>query len=74
VQFYTTIIPAVLESGFVKDWIETGSAFIKDNPGFDRLLNISAGLEPSKSQAKYKWISMMHYLHFIKVLIQEGLV
>jgi hypothetical protein len=73
-EFETTIIPAVLESGFVKDWVKTGSAYIKDNPGFDRLIDISAGLEPSKSQAKYKWISIMHYLHCIKVLIQEGLV
>ncbi len=69
-EFERTIIPAVLEMGFVKNWVNTGSPFIQNNPGYDRLLNIRDGKEPSKSQAKYKWISIMHYLHCIKTMIR----
>lgn len=71
-EFERTIIPAVLEMGFVKSWINTGSPFILDNPGYDRLLNIRYGKEPSKNQAKYKWISIMHYLHCIRTMIRLG--
>lgn len=70
-EFERTIIPAVLESGFVRNWVATDSPYVINNPGYDRLLNIIGGLEPAKSQAKYKWISIMHYLHCIKTLILQ---
>ncbi|WP_316826038.1 beta family protein [Pedobacter miscanthi] len=71
-EFETTIIPAVLDSGYVKEWVTNGSPYVIDNLGYDRLLNIGSGNEPSKNQAKYKWISIMHYLHSIKMLINAG--
>ncbi|MES2416749.1 MAG: hypothetical protein V4541_01105 [Bacteroidota bacterium] len=73
-EFEQTIIPSVLEMGFIKEWQANGSAFIIDNPGYDRLVNIRDGKEPSKSQAKYKWISIMHYLHCIKTMIIQGII
>ncbi|WP_276089697.1 hypothetical protein [Pedobacter sp. JY14-1] len=73
-EFEQTIIPAVLQMGFVNSWTEKNSAFIEGNPGYDRLINIRNGHEPSRSQAKYKWISIMHYLHCMKVLISQGAI
>ena len=70
-EFEKTIIPAVMESGYVQDWIKTNAPYIVGNPGYDRLISIIKG-EPSKNQAKYKWISIMHYLHSIKTLIEAG--
>lgn len=71
-EFEHTIIPSVLNMGFVDEWRKTNSPYIQNNPGFDRLLNIINGHEPSRSQAKYKWIAIMHYLHCIKVMINNG--
>jgi hypothetical protein len=46
-EFEQTIIPAVLNMGFVDEWRKTNPPYIQDNPGFDRLLNIINGHEPS---------------------------
>jgi len=60
-----------LGSGCVQNWINTNAPYVFGNPGYDRLLSIVNG-ERSKNQAKYKWISIMHYLHSIKTLIEAG--
>ena len=70
-EFERTIIPAVLGSGYVQEWVKTNSPYVVDNPGYERLISITKG-EPSKNQAKYKWISIMHYLHSIRTLIAAG--
>jgi hypothetical protein len=72
-EFETTIVPDVLNSKIVRDWIARKSPFIIGNPGYQKLVDISNG-ETGKSQAKFKWISIMHYLHCIKVLIQEEMI
>ena len=71
-EFEKTIVPAVLNSEIVTNWVKEDSPYIKGNPGLDRLIRINNGLESGKSQAKFKWISIMHYLHCIKVKIERG--
>lgn len=73
-EFETTIIPAVLNSGYVQHWVNTGSQYVNGNLGYDRLVRISQNEEPAKNQAKYKWISIMHYLHSMKTLIEQGAI
>jgi hypothetical protein len=71
-EFERTIVPAVLDSEIVKQWVAENSPYIQGNPGYNRLVAISNGLESGKSQAKFKWISIMHYLHCINVKIERG--
>lgn len=71
-EFETTIVPAVLNAAFVKEWVTADSNLIKGNAGYDRLLKINSKAETGKNQAKFKWISMMHYLHCIKSLLDAG--
>jgi hypothetical protein len=68
-EFEKTIVPGVLNTEFVKNWIRTNSTFYNGNLGIARLERIYRGEEPGKNQAKFKWISMMHYLHSIKTLL-----
>lgn len=70
-EFETTIVPDVLGMEFVKNWIATSSPFYINNQGIARLENIHRRAESGKNQAKFKWISMMHYLHSIKTLIDQ---
>lgn len=72
-EFETTIVPAVLSSPVVQRLLTEHSSFLSDdNPGYQQLLAIQAGAESGKSQAKFKRISMEHYLHCIRTKIQEG--
>jgi hypothetical protein len=68
-EFETTIAPDALNMDFVRNWKASGSAFYTNNPGITKLERINNKLETGKNQAKFKWISMMHYLHTMKMLI-----
>jgi hypothetical protein len=68
-EFETTIAPDALNTDFVKGWIASTSPYYTGNLGLNKLEKIRDKTEPGRSQAKFKWISMMHYLHVIKVLI-----
>jgi hypothetical protein len=68
-EFEVTIVPDVLNTEFIKNWVATQSKYYADNLGIKRLEKINAREETGKNQAKFKWISMMHYLHSMKVLL-----
>lgn len=71
-QFEITIIPSVLNSQFMQELRNHHNHFLSNNPGYDTLENIHAGNESGRNQAKFKKISMEHYLHCIKTLIDRG--
>jgi hypothetical protein len=72
-EFESTIVPAVLGSDIVHRILTQHPSFLsKDNAGYQQLLAIQAGTESGKSQAKFKRISMEHYLHCIRTMIREG--
>jgi Beta protein len=71
-EFERTIVPDVLNSPIIRHWEKVGSPYLRGNQGYDRLQRIRYGQESGKSQAKFKWISIMHYLHCIKVKIDLG--
>lgn len=70
-EFETTIVPDVLNSKIVGKLIENFPQFLADNEGYNTLERISNHQETGKSQAKFKKISMEHYLHCIKTVIDE---
>ena len=69
-EFEHTIVPDVLKSDIVRQWVAQKSPYIQGNLGYERLVAIGKGLESGKSQAKFKWISIMHYLHCLRVKIE----
>ena len=71
-EFEDTIVPDVLNSPVIKNIESTHPTYLSGNPGFDTILRINNNTEPGKSQAKFKKISMEHYLHCIKTKILEG--
>lgn len=71
-EFETKIVPSVLASQIAKDINATNPDYLNNqNEGWNTLLRIRDG-ETGKSQAKFKRISMEHYLHCIKVSIANG--
>lgn len=53
--------------------LASGRGFIdNENIGWRIIKDIKGGLEPGKSMAKFKRISMLHYLHCIKTKIELG--
>ncbi|MGB8191382.1 MAG: hypothetical protein WCF67_05655 [Chitinophagaceae bacterium] len=73
-EFELTIIPAVLGSPVFKSMQSHHPEYVDPttNTGIRMLREIAAGTTPGKSQAKFKRISMEHYLHCMKVLIEKG--
>ena len=68
-----TIVPAVLDSAIVATMKGAHPAFVNgDNYGFKLLEDIRAGVEKGKSQAKFKRISIEHYLHCMKIKAERG--
>lgn len=69
-EFETTIVPAVLNSDFMKKLENTD--YLKQNWGYDTLMKIYKKEESGKSQAKFKRISMEFYLRCIQVLLNQN--
>ena len=66
-EFETTIVPAVLDSNAVAR-MKTAKQNYLDNKnwGWNILNKIESGKENGKNAAKFKRISMEHYLHCIQ--------
>lgn len=72
-EFETTIVPAVLHSDAAQAMQASGLPYLDErNWGWQTLLRIQSGAESGKSQAKFKRISMEHYLHCMRVRIEAG--
>lgn len=72
-EFENTIVPAVLNSEIVERLSNDDPQFIsEENYGYKLLLKIQSGEDSGKSQAKFKRISMEHYLHCIREKIRAG--
>jgi hypothetical protein len=72
-QFENKIVPDVLNSDASNRMLSNTPPFVgPDNPGYNTLLSISEGKESGKSQAKFKKIAMEHYLHCMKIKIQNN--
>jgi hypothetical protein len=76
IEFETTIIPAVISSDAARRMKLDSLDFLGlDNFGWRIIKNIELGLplgETGKNQAKFKRISMEHYMHCIKTKIDNG--
>jgi hypothetical protein len=71
-EFEDTIVPDVLSSEIILKLQRVGIDYLDNNLGYKKLLDIGTKIENGKSQAKFKWISIMHYLHSIKTKINRG--
>ncbi len=72
-EFENTIVPAVIESPATNRMQNSGRDYlVPQNWGWATLQNIQAGRESGKSQAKFKRIATEHYLHCLRVKIQQG--
>lgn len=75
-EFETTIIPAVISSDAARRMQLDSLDFLGlNNLGWRIIKNIELGLplgETGKSPAKFKRISMEHYIHCIKIKIDNG--
>jgi len=72
-EFETTIVPAVINSSIVTKMRETDTDYLNNrNVGWNTLQNINNHTESGKSQAKFKRISIEHYLHTIRTDIEKG--
>lgn len=72
-EFETTIVPAVLVSDPVQRMKKSSINYLSSqNVGWKIINNIAIGKESGKQQAKFKRISMEHYLHCVKQKIING--
>ncbi|RIW12159.1 hypothetical protein D0X99_19580 [Algoriphagus lacus] len=71
-QFKDFIVPAVLGSVPFKRLQERYPSFIEGNAGVRLLQDINTGIENGQNQAKFKKIAMQHYLHCMKIWIDEN--
>lgn len=75
IEFETTIVPAVIASESSKRMMKSNYLNV-GNKGWEIIKNIARGEhkggESGKSAAKFKRISMEHYLHCIKTKISKG--
>ncbi|MCB0720967.1 MAG: hypothetical protein KDC42_01580 [Ignavibacteriae bacterium] len=66
-EFEDTIVPQVLNSQIINSMTRYDPRYLdRNNSGYQTLLSINSGNESGKSQAKFKRISMDHYLHSIR--------
>lgn len=70
-EFENTIVPEVLKSNIINQIRENDPEYLKNNEGYNTLLRINNGAEKGKNQAKFKKISMEHYLHCIKLKLDK---
>ncbi len=68
-EFQNTIVPNVFKHDIIKR-IKNKDCF-DNNPGIEILLKIVTGEESGKSQAKFKKISIFHYLHCVKTMFKN---
>jgi hypothetical protein len=74
-EFETHIVPSVINSEVTREMLKRPEGFLSNsNYGWKILNNIHRGEESGKNQAKFKRISMEHYLHCMKVLIENNLI
>lgn len=74
-EFETKIVPAVLGSPLVAIINADNAEYLNElNEGWNTLQRISNGEESGKSQAKFKKISIEHYLHCMRVGIASGAI
>ncbi|MBD0332245.1 MAG: hypothetical protein ICV66_06280 [Chitinophagaceae bacterium] len=72
-DFKDVIVPAVISSGATYRMMKSGKDYLtSDNVGWQLILAINSGRENGRSMAKFKNISMHHYLHCIKTRIEKG--
>lgn len=72
-DFETIIVPAVLRSDSAARMQGSGLDYLSpQNKGWQILENIWDEVESGKNQAKFKRISIEHYLHCIKTKIESG--
>lgn len=72
-EFETTIVPAVVGSDVTYRMKKHHLDFLgSQNEGWGIIQNIALDIESGKSAAKFKRISMEHYLHCIKCKILNG--
>lgn len=71
-EFEDTIVPAVLNSNVITRLRDEYPEYITDNTGYNTLLAIQNRTDSGKSQAKFKRISIEHYLHCMKVKVRQG--
>lgn len=72
-EFENTIVPDVLSSEYVRRMRSDHRGYIDDNNiGWETLLKIKEGLVSGRSQAKFKKISMEHYIYCMKRKIECG--
>jgi hypothetical protein len=68
-EFEDTIVPNVLDSEMMTRLQTEYQYYIEDNEGIKILENIRDGGESGKSQAKFKKVSIAHYLHCMRTNI-----
>lgn len=72
-EFENRIVPDVINSPETQAMLQHEPPFVGlANPGYSTLLNIQAGNESGKSQAKFKRIAMEHYLYCMGIKIQSN--
>lgn len=72
-EYKETIVPAVLKSPATKRMKTSGLEFLSiNNEGWRTILSIEKGIDSGKSAAKFKGISINHYLHCMRILIDAG--
>lgn len=74
-DFEKIIVPDVLKSAAISRMKKSGLPYLNDiNIGWKKINGIKAGSESGQSQAKFKRISMEHYLHCIMTQIDAGMI
>ncbi len=72
-EFADTIVPSVLQSAVIKRMKDEAPEYLTaDNWGYNTLLAIDSGQDSGKSQAKFKRISIEHYLFCLREMISNG--
>jgi len=72
-EYSNTIVPAVLGSGSAKKMLANPLGYLDSaNAGWQTLLDIKKNPDSGRSAAKFKGISMSHYLHCIHKKIANG--
>lgn len=74
-EFENRIVPDVLNSDATQRMLDSNPIYLgEDNLGYNTLLRIRDGHESGKSQAKFKKISMDHYLYCIREKIRAEIL
>lgn len=72
-EYERTIVPAVISSSATTRMSAHSIDFLgAANAGWQTIQEIDMGVTSGKSPARFKWISMQHYLHCLKARIENG--